>query len=400
MPTAPVQVDDIRLSDFTSRLTTKEILATTAVYGPWTPAGEFDWHSHASLVRDVLSHDAIPATNVEATGAQHNSWELCRQIAAETARVAGGFADCFHRDRPLLVVGLNTNAEDLTARKIAPALRLKVEALHKTLRGVGVERVRYMPLPDKRLRGAPRRLKVEVYREIGKVVADFTDHGMVLCELNLGMGDFGSDFDLADIAEILAGVPQIQEYHSAATAPKPGPWAYDCDFRGDLARIMLVEQGAADRVKFSTGNEWCIALARCGRNLPQFGYLLGASQISPARFQQWRQLVEADDPSAIPLEQDLQAAARDFWTAGSLGVHRHYLGILLALCGKIGHPTPHPDCAPRFRVRPEAHWLPLKHAIRLGLLRRDEAPARARQFIPGAESMSDARLEERIQRMG
>ena len=257
-----------------------------------------------------------------------------------------------------------------------------------------------MPVPDHRLWGQERAVAVDVYREIGKVVESVTDHGMVLFELDIGIPEFGSDFDLVAIGEILAAVPAIQEYKSAVIAPKPGQWPYLYDFRDDVARIAMVEQVAPERVQFSTGNDWCISLARLGANLPRFGYLLGASQMSPRLFQLWRALVEADDAAAIPLEQDLQNAARDFWTPGNVGIYRHYVAVLLALTGKIAHPLPHPNCAAHFRVRPEDYWLPLKHAIRLGLVAKEEAVERAREIIPGTGDMSAAALAEKIRLLG
>jgi hypothetical protein len=217
-----------------------------------------------------------------------------------------------------------------------------------------------------------------------------------LFELDIGIPEFGSDFSLDDIAAILEAAPEIQEYKSAIIAPKPGCDGYRYDFRDDLARIALIERAASERVQFSTGNDWCIALARLGANLPRFGYLLGASQISPPLFARWRGLVERDDPAALALEQDLQATARDFWTPGNVGIYRHYLAILLALTGRIGHARPHPDCDARFRVRPEDYWRPLKHALRLGLLPREDAAARARAIIPGAATLSRRELEDRI----
>jgi hypothetical protein len=297
------------------------------------------------------------------------------------------------------VVGLSTNADELTCDQIAPCLREKIRDVQPDLKEAGVQRVRYMPIPDRRLLGTDRQTKVRVYQEIGRVVNDFTDHGMVLFELDIGIPDFGSDFDLDTVAEIIESTPQIQEYKSAVISKKPRQWSYDYDFRDDLARIVLVEQVAPQRVQFSTGNDWCIALARLGANLPRFGYLLGASQISPALFEKWRRLIEKDDPSAIPLEQDLQAAARDFWTPGNVGIYRHYVGVLLALTGRIAHTSPHPNCPPGFQVRPEDYWCPLKHALRLGLITRQEAADRARAIIPGASDLSKNDLEQKIRLM-
>lgn len=387
---------DITLSDFTSRLTNRPILATTAMYGPWTPAGQFDFAGYETLVRDVLESGSVPATNVDTTWAQYNSWDLARRIIGATGRVAQEYADHFGPERPLLVVGLSTNAEELTSDQIAASLRRKIEDVQTALREYGLQRVRYMPIPDRRLLGANRATKVRVYQEIGRVVGDATDHGMVLFELDIGIPDFGSDFDLETVGAIIEATPQIQEYKSAIISRKPGRWAYDYDFRDDLARIALVEQVAPQRVQFSTGNDWCIALARLGANLLRFGYLLGASQMCPALFATWRRLIEQDDPSAIPLEQDIQAAARDFWTPGNVGIYRHYVGILLALTGRIAHADPHPSCARRFRVRPEDYWRPLMHALRLGLVQPEAAAERARAVIPGAADMPRADLAEKV----
>jgi hypothetical protein len=394
-----LNVTDVRLSDFTARLTNRPILATTAMYGPWTPQGTFDFAGYEVLVRDVLDSGSVPATNVDTTWAQYNTWALARQIIGLTARVAQEFADRFSAERPLLVVGLNTNADELSRDEIAQSLRRKIQDLQPLLREAGVQRVRYMPIPDRRLWGADWQTKVQVYQEIGRVVGDFTDHGMVFFELDLGIADFGSDFDLDAVARIIEATPQIQEYKSAIIARKPGRYAYDYDFRDDLARIALVEQVSPQRVQFSTGNDWCIALARLGANLTRFGYLLGASQMSPKLFERWRLLIEKDDPSAVPLEQDLQAAARDFWTPGNVGIYRHYLGIFLALTGRIAHASPHPDCAPSFRVRPEDYWRPLKHALRLGVITPEVAVDRAQAVIPGATSLPRSDLEGKIRLM-
>ncbi len=390
----------IKLSDFSSRLTSKRMLATTALYGPWLPDGAFDMASYERLVRDVMAHDSLPATNVDTTWAQYNTWDVAKRIILATARVALEFSDAFPEDRPLLVVGLNTNSEDLTTPEIPRSIARKVKELTRVFSRLGMSRVRYMPVPDRRLLGAPRATKVAVYREIGEVVGAATDYGLVFFELDIGIPNFGSDFDLDDIAEILAGTPQIQEYKSAVIAPKSGKRPYRYDYSDDLARIMVVEDVAPDRVQFSTGNDWCISLARCGARLPRFGYLLGASQMSPELFRTWRNLVEADAPAAIALGQDLQGAARDFWTPGNVGVYRHYIAILLALAGKIAHPLPHPDVDARFRVRPEDYWLPLKHALRLGLVPKSQAVERALAVIPGAADMRKADLKSRIRLLG
>ena len=400
MNTSLVTPEQVRLSDFTQRVTCRRILATTAMYGPWRPDGHFDLASYERLVRDVMDHDSVPATNVDTTWAQYNTWEQAREIIAATARVAVEYAERVRPERPLLVVGLNTNQEQLSVNDIPAAIRRQTADVAQLLSAIGCTRVRYMPVPDRRLLDADRKSKVEVYREMGSAIAEVTDHGMVLFELDIGIPDFGSNFDLDDIAEILVRTPQIQEYKSAVIAPKPGRSTYPYDCRDDLARIMLVESIAPDRVQFSTGNDWCIALARCGANLPRFGYLLGASQMSPALFQTWRQLVQDDDPGAIALEQDLQAAARDFWTPGNVGIYRHYIAILLALTGMIEQPLPHPDCTPHFRVRREDYWCPLKHALRLGLLHKEQALERARKVIPEAGSMPMDRLREKIRLLG
>jgi hypothetical protein len=387
---------DITLSDFTGRLTNRPILATTAMYGPWTPQRTFDFASYEALLREVLESGSVPATNVDTTWAQYNTWELAREIIGVTGRVAQEFADRFPPERPLLVVGLSTNADEVTCDEIAPRMRHKIQDIMPALEESGVQRVRYMPIPDRRLLGTDRQTKVRVYREIGRVVGDVSDHGMVFFELDIGIPDFGSDFDLETVGQIIEVTPHIQEYKSAIISAKPGRWAYDYDFRDDLARIALVEQVAPQRVQFSTGNDWCIALARLGVNLPHFGYLLGASQMSPTLFEKWRLLIGSDNPSAVPLEQDLQAAARDFWTPGNVGIYRHYIGIFLALTGRIAHASPHPDCAPAFRVRPEDYWRPLKHALRLGLTTREEATDRARAIIPGVSELPRDDLEEKI----
>jgi hypothetical protein len=390
----------VTLSDFKNRLTNRPILATTAMYGPWTPQGEFDFASYEALVREVMDSGSVPATNVDTTWAQYNSWDLAAEIIETTGRVAQEYADQFSDERPLVVVGLSTNAEELTIDEIALSTQRKIEAVQTALKASCLRRVRYMPIPDRRLLGRDRKIKAQVYRDIGRVVGDVTDYGMVLFELDIGIPDFGSDFDLDTVAAIIEATPQIQEYKSAIISRKPGQWTYGYDFRDDLARIALVEEIGPQRVQFSTGNDWCIALARLGANLPRFGYLLGASQMCPALFATWRRLVEEDDPSLLPLEQDLQAASRDFWTPGNVGIYRHYIGIFLALTGRIAHANPHPDCEPNFCVRPEDYWRPLKHALRLGLIERAEAVNRACAIIPGARDMARRDLEEKIRLMG
>lgn len=391
--------EDIRLSDFTTRLTNRPIIATTAMYGPWTPQGTFDFASYETLVRDVLESGSVPATNVDTTWAQYNTWDMARQIIGATGRIAQEFVDRFEPERPLLVVGLSTNKDEVTCDEIAHCLREKIKDVQKVLDEFNIQRVRYMPIPDRRLLGVDQQTKVQVYQEIGRVMDEFTDYGMVFFELNIGIPDFGSDFDLETVARIIESTPQIQEYKSAIISSKPGLWSYEYDFRDDLTRIALVEQIAPQRVQFSTGNDWCIALARLGANLPRFGYLLGASQMSPVLFEKWRLLIARDDPSAIPLEQDLQAAARDFWTPGNVGIYRHYIGVFLALTGRIAHASPHPTCPSHFRVRPEDYWRPLKHALRLGLLTREDSLDRTRAIIPGASDLPRNDLEEKIKLM-
>jgi hypothetical protein len=166
-----------------------------------------------------------------------------------------------------------------------------------------------------------------------------------------------------------------------------------------MVRIGIVERVAPERVQFSTGNDWFIALARYGRNIERHGYLLGASQMSPVLFEMWRNYVREGKACSLALEQDLQAAAKDFWTPGNVGIYRHYLAIFLAMTGQIAHPNPHPRCEPRYRVNPVDYFLPLKHALRLGLLDRSGALSAVRHFIPGCESMSEVRIEERIRWM-
>ena len=398
-PAAPLQPDAVRLSDFTGRLCSRPMLATTAMYGPWRPDGRFDFESYRGLVREVLESGSLPATNVDTTWAQYNRWELALEIIVETARVSAGFAGAFPADRPLLVVGLNTNDRDIAAGDVAAAIGDMAAQVRRALGPTGVERVRFMPVPDRRLIGADSRTKAAVYREMGRRIGAVTAHGLVLFELDIGIPGFGSDFSLDDIAAILDATPEIQEYKSAIITAKPERKPYPYDVRDDIARIALVESVAPERVQFSTGNDWCIALARLGARLPRFGYLLGASQMAPPLFREWRRMVETDDPGAVPLEQDLQAAARDFWTSGNVGVYRHYIGILLALTGRIRHPLPHPDCASHFRVRPEDYWLPLKHARRLGLLSADQAAESALRHIAGARDLAPADLREKIRLM-
>lgn len=391
---------DVTIEDAYERVTRKEILATTAMYGPWTPEGQFDWPSYDNLVAQVVRSGSVPATNVDTTWAIYNDWELTKRIIWRTAQVAEAHQEHLAPDRPLLVAGLNTNPLEIRAEEVAPSLRAMIEEIDRGLRERGLtRRVRYMPMPDRRLYHAPSETKVAVHREIGKVVGDCTDHGMVFFELDIGIEGFGSNYTLDEIAEILAGTPQIREYKSALISEKRED-ACVYDFSDDLMRINVVEEVAPDRVQFSTGNDWFIALARYGRYVERFGYLLGASQMSPAWFRRWREAVQSGELCALSIEQDLQAAAKDFWTAGNVGIYRHYLAIFLAMTGMIAHPLPHPDCDARYRVRPEDHFVPLRHAIRLQLVDRAEAPAIVRRFVPGAEALTDGEIEDRVRYMG
>ena len=78
----PLLAENVTISDFARRLTNRPILATTAMYGPWTSQGRFDFACYESLVRDVLESGSVPATNVDTTWAQYNSWELATRIIA------------------------------------------------------------------------------------------------------------------------------------------------------------------------------------------------------------------------------------------------------------------------------------------------------------------------------
>ena len=79
---------DITIADVQERVTNKEILATTAMYGPWKPDGTFDWASYDNLVRAVVRSGSVPATNVDTTWAIYNDWDLTKQIIWRTAEVA------------------------------------------------------------------------------------------------------------------------------------------------------------------------------------------------------------------------------------------------------------------------------------------------------------------------
>jgi len=390
---------DITIADVQERVTNKEILATTAMYGPWKPDGTFDWASYDNLVRAVVRSGSVPATNVDNTWAIYNDWDLTKQIIWRTAEVAEEEAASLAADRPLVVAGVNTNPLEITADEVAPRLRDMLAEIDGGLRERRLtDRIRYMPMPDRRLYDASSDTVVRVYREIGRAVGEFTDYGMVFFELNIGIPGFGSNLTLEMIEGILAGTPQIQEYKSALISEKD---LYRCqyDFADDILRINVVEAVAPERVQFSTGNDWFIALARYGKYVDRFGYLLGASQMSPEIFRRWREHVERDEICALAIEQDLQAAAKDFWTPGNVGIYRHYLAVFLAMTGLIAHPLPHPKCDERFRVLPADYFVPLRHAIRLGLVEREDAPAIVRRVVPGAEEMTAAEIERRVQYM-
>jgi hypothetical protein len=390
---------DITIADVQERVTNKEILATTAMYGPWKPDGTFDWASYDNLVRAVVRSGSVPATNVDTTWAIYNDWDLTKQIIWRTAEVAEEEAASLAADRPLVVAGVNTNPLEITADEVAPRLRDMLAEIDGGLRERRLtDRIRYMPMPDRRLYDASSDTVVRVYREIGRAVGEFTDYGMVFFELNIGIPGFGSNLTLGMIEGILAGTPQIQEYKSALISEKD---LYRCqyDFADDILRINVVEAVAPERVQFSTGNDWFIALARYGKYVDRFGYLLGASQMSPEIFRRWREHVERDEICALAIEQDLQAAAKDFWTPGNVGIYRHYLAVFLAMTGLIAHPLPHPKCDERFRVLPADYFVPLRHAIRLGLVEREDAPAIVRRVVPGAEEMTAAEIERRVQYM-
>lgn len=391
--------DEMTLRDFYDRMTNKKILATTAMYGPWLPNEKFDWQSYENLVREVMKSGSVPAANVDTTWAIYNEWELTKQMVWRTAEIASEMKDYIENDRPLVVAGLNTNSLDISPNEIASTIRKQIEEINAGLKERNFSRIRYMPVPDKRIYDAPSQTKIEVYREIGKVIGDFTDYGFVFFELDIGIAGFGSNFSADEIASILAETPQIQEYKSAIISKKiDKPYPYDC--RADLVRIKIVEDVAPDRVQFSTGNDWFIGLARLGKNIKKFGYLLGASQMSPKLFKKWTNSVEQNRLEANAIEHDLQAAAKDFWTPGNVGIYRHYLAIFLAMTGLISHPLPHPMCDERYRVKPEDYFLPLRHAIRMDLVNQSEIKSIAKKMVPGCEDWTDAEIQKRIEFIG
>jgi hypothetical protein len=183
-----------------------------------------------------------------------------------------------------------------------------------------------------------------------------------------------------------------------ATTALYGPWTREGEFDWP-SYDRLVEKVAPDRVQFSTGNDWFIALARYGKNIRRHGYLLGASQISPVLFKMWRDDVRQGKACSLALEQDLQAAAKDFWTPGNVGIYRHYLAIFLTMTGLIDCSVPHPQCEARYRVNPPDYFTPLKHALRLGLVDHSGAVSIVRHVIPGCDNWSRNRIEERIRWM-
>ena len=386
---------NVTLQDIYGRQTNKKILATTAMYGPWTPDGKFDWLSYENLVREVIQSGSVPATNVDTTWAIYNDWELTKQMIWRTAEIAKESAQFIETNRPLIVAGLNTNSLEISADEIANEIENQVNEINVGLKRMNFSRIRYMIVPDKRLWDAPSKTKIYVYKEIGKVIAAYTDFGFVFFELDIGIPGFGSNFSANEIAEILFQTAQIQEYKSAIISKKPSK-NYPFDNSADLVRIKIVEQIAPDRVQFSTGNDWFIFLARMGKNIKNFGYLLGASMLSPKLFQQWREGVEQNKPEAFAIEQDLQAAAKDFWTPGNVGIYRHYVGIFLAMTGLISHPLPHPLCEERYRVKATDYFLPLKHAIRLGLVEKNDIDSVVRNIIPDYADCTNNEIKEKI----
>ena len=388
---------DVSIHDVYERQCAKEILATTALYGPWKPNGKFDWVSYENLVRKVMRSGSVPATNVDTTWAIYNDWDLTKKLIWRTVEITTDLADTLGQDRPLVVAGLNTNSFDITAQEIAPTLRSLIEDLNAGLKGKGLtDRIRYMPVPDKRLYNAPTNIKVRTYNEIGQVIGDFTDFGFVFFELDIGIEGFGSNFSPNEIEEILATTKQIQEYKSALISRKR-KWVCQYDYCDDMVRINIVERIAADSVQFSTGNDWFIALARYGKYIKKHGYLLGASQMSPDLFKLWRDFVQAKKACSLAIEHDLQAAAKDFWTPGNVGIYRHYLAIFLAMTGLISFPLPHPNCEARYIVNPQDYFLPLKHALRLGLLDQREAKTVVRTMVPGCANWTNSEIYNRIE---
>jgi hypothetical protein len=390
---------NITIQDIYDRQCNKEILATTALYGPWTQTGEFDWPSYDRLVESVVRSGSVPATNVDTTWAIYNDWELTKKLIWRTAEIAMEHSDCLNDDRPLVVAGLNTNPFDITPQEIAPTLRRLVEEIDEGFRIRRLtDRIRYMPVPDKRLYHASSGEKLRIYKEIGRVISGFTDFGFVFFELDIGIAGFGSNFTPEEIEVILAETGEIQEYKSALISRKS---LFRCqyDYCDDMVRIGIVEKVAPSRVQFSTGNDWFIALARYGKNIKRHGYLLGASQISPVLFKMWRDDVREGKACSLALEQDLQAAAKDFWTPGNVGIYRHYLAIFLTMTGLIDCSVPHPQCEARYRVNPPDYFTPLKHALRLGLLDHLGAVSVVKHVIPGCDSWSRNRIVERIRWM-
>ncbi len=390
----------ITINDVYSRQCAGEILGTTALYGPWLPDGTFDWQSYKRLVANVLDTGAVPATNVDTTWAIYNDWEHAKALIWATALIAKDYHHKMSPYRPLLVAGLNTNDLDISVDQIAPALAQQVDEIDAGLRERGAtQRIRYMPVPDKRLYHAPADVKIKIYRDIGRIIGDYTDFGMVFFELDIGIRGFGSNFTPEEISEILCQTPEIQEYKSALISRKSFarcPYDY-CD---DLLRIKIVENTAPDRVQFSTGNDWFIALARYGKNIKNFGYLLGASQMSPRLFQMWREYVRLEKACALALEQDLQAAAKDFWTPGNVGIYRHYIAVFLAMTGLISHPLPHPQCEPRYRVLSRDYFVPLRHGLRLGLIDSADIKTIVRNIIPGCKDLTDNEIAAGTDWMG
>jgi len=111
---------EITIRDFYDRQCNTEILGTTALFGPWTPEGVFDWPSYNNLVITALKTGHVPATNVDTTWAIYNDWELTKQLIWRTAEIATNHSSYLADDRPLIVAGLNTNIyENFTLSEIA-----------------------------------------------------------------------------------------------------------------------------------------------------------------------------------------------------------------------------------------------------------------------------------------